>query len=77
MQKKRYEFMSMILLDRQRIRGVYFRLPTSHRKHNLPSVGTIEFSNGFGTKWDCHLCVQGVMANGHECIVCELPPSDL
>jgi hypothetical protein len=66
-----------MLLDRKRVRGVYFNLPTSHRKHNLPSVGVIEFTNGFGTRWDCHLCSRGVMVDGDPCIVCGLPPDDL
>lgn len=66
-----------MLLDRRRVRGAYFNLPTSQRKHNLPTAGVIEFANGFGTKWDCHLCSQGVMTDGEPCTVCGLPPEDL
>lgn len=48
----------------------FFNLPVAQRKHHIIKIGDMEFENGFGVRWDCHLCQRGRTVDDEQCPVC-------
>ena len=39
-------------------------------KHYIISIGNMMLSNGFGVRFGCHQCCDGIMNDGTECWIC-------
>lgn len=40
------------------------------RKHHIIKLGDLELCNGFGIRYDCAQCSDGVMIDGKDCWIC-------